>query len=74
MAQSVYTITPPNPRALDKSEYAEEFKRHGVNAVPVETDNLKSVLRSGCVNVIFGSLSFMAQIKDVFQSYLQNHQ
>ncbi len=74
LAQSVYTITPPNPRALDKSEYAEEFKRHGVNAVPVETDNLKSVLRSGCVNVIFGSLSFMAQIKDVFQSYLQNHQ
>ncbi len=74
VAQSVYTITPPNPRALDKAEYAEEFKRHGVNAVPIETDNLKSVLRSDCINVIFGSLSFMAQIKDIFQSYPQNHQ
>lgn len=74
MAQSVYTITPPNPRALDKSEYAEEFKRHSVNAVPIETNKLKTVLRSDCVNVIFGSLSFMAQIKDIFQSYPQNHQ
>ncbi len=34
IADKVFTVTPDNPRALNASEYAEEFKAIGISAVP----------------------------------------
>lgn len=65
IAESVYTITPPSPRALDKAEFAEEFKRCGINAAPIEINEISNVIKSNCVNIIFGSLSFMSRLREL---------
>ena len=62
IADKVYTITPDNPRALTADDYAEEFKKHGINAVPTEISDISKVTDKNGINVIFGSLSFMDKV------------
>lgn len=69
IADKVYTITPDNPRALTADEYAEEFKKHGINAVPVEISDIPGVIDKNGINVIFGSLSFMDKVFEIIKNY-----
>lgn len=65
IADAVYTITPDNPRALDNKAYAQEFKKHKINAVPIELTDIKKAINPDGINIIFGSLSFMDKVFEI---------
>ena len=65
VADAVYTITPDNPRALDNKAYAQEFKKHKINAVPIELADIKKAINPDGINIIFGSLSFMNRVFEI---------
>lgn len=68
LAERVYTVTPPNKRALDGTDLAKEVGSLGKTAVYCEKieDAVKFVLESAEDEVIvaFGSLSYLARIKE----------
>ncbi len=68
ISDKVYTITPDNPRALNNSEYAEEFRKHSVNAVPIDIEDIPRIINKDGINVIFGSLSFMERVFEVLKA------
>ena len=69
-AESVYTVTPPNPRALDASVLAQEAEELGKAAVPCSTIREAAMLALEEVRnqkadavVAFGSLSYLSVLK-----------
>ena len=70
LAHQVYTVTPPNKRALDGAALAEEVRSFGKNAVYCESIREAVVLsmkEAGMGNtdviVAFGSLSYLSELK-----------
>lgn len=70
-AEKVYTVTPPNKRALDGAVLAEEVRNFGKKAVFCE--EIKEAVVSAVMSVeagesdmivAFGSLSYLARLKD----------
>ncbi len=66
-AKSVFTVTPPNPRALPARDLAEEIRRRGVAAV--STDSIEEAVRSAMesakedsVILCFGSLYYLGDV------------
>lgn len=77
LAERVYTVTPPNKRALDGADLAKEVGSLGKTAVycaKIE-DAVKHVLESAEDEVIvaFGSLSYLARIKEAAERLGYNH-
>ncbi len=71
MAQKVYTVTPPNARALNGATLAEEVRSFGKEAVYCEkmADAVTFAVQDGKtgetdVIVAFGSLSYLAALKE----------
>lgn len=69
-ARQIYTVTPPNKRALDGQILAEEVRSFGKEAVCCESIREAAVLavkeaRMGNTDVIvaFGSLSYLSELK-----------
>lgn len=65
MADKVYTIQSDSPRALSKEAYAQEFKNCGVDAVPIDINDIPKHISNDKINIFFGSLSFMKEIKRI---------
>lgn len=72
LAQSVYTVTPPNKRALDGAVLAGEVRKLGKEAVFCKS--IREAARFALeetgepdVIVAFGSLSYLAEMKDAFK-------
>lgn len=59
LAERVFTITPDNARALNNKDYAAEFKKYGIDAVPTTLSEIHSIADKDKITVAFGSLSFM---------------
>ena len=59
LAERVFTITPDNARALNNEDYAAEFKKHGIDAIPTTLSEIYNIADKGKITVVFGSLSFM---------------
>ena len=59
MAERVFTITPDNARALNNEDYAAEFKKHGIDAIPTTLSEIYNIADKDKITVVFGSLSFM---------------
>ena len=68
-AETVYTVTPSNPRALDGRELAKEAKKYHTNVAycDSEAEAVKSAMEpAGEEDVIlaFGSLSYLGAVKE----------
>ncbi len=73
VSNTVYTVTPDSPRALDAKAYAEVFKSKGKNAVPNESfdeavskaysESLKSGTPILCVGSLYSYPDFKAALK-----------
>lgn len=64
-AEKIYTVTPPGPRGLDNSVFAQVIRKFNPNAEAVSLDTaLKLCLEeTDAVIAAFGSLSFLGEIK-----------
>jgi len=77
-ANHIYTITPPNPRALDGQVLAEEVSRWNEKAFYCESikDAVdKAILQSkqdGCPIVAFGSLSYLGELKESYKQICES--
>jgi dihydrofolate synthase/folylpolyglutamate synthase len=71
IADTVFTITPENPRALKAEKYAEVIAQNGTNALPCKdiSDALKRAIslaeKMGKTIVILGSLYTYCEVKKV---------
>ena len=75
-ADSVYTVTPPNKRALDGAVLADEVRSFGRKAVYCETIKeavelaMKEAVRGEADGILaFGSLSYLAELKETIACY-----
>lgn len=71
LASKIYTISSNNPRALDSSLLADEFRKYNKNTFNLK--NLKTALNKAKDDeniIIFGSLSFMENIYEIIQEEL----
>jgi len=78
-AQKVYTVTPPNARALDGAVLAEEVRSFGKEAVYCEKMTNAVILamqevEKGASDVIvaFGSLSYLSVLKQVIEDCIES--
>lgn len=75
IASRVFTVTPDNPRAMDASLLAEEFRAEGVNAVSFATVEegvraaMESALHTGTPLVCLGSLYMYAEVSAAVEKY-----
>ena len=71
--EKVYTVTPSNPRAMDKNELCEKIKRLGTDALSLDSD-AKSVLKliDGLNNdevlIVCGSLYLCSDVYNIIKS------
>ena len=71
VADTVYTITPSNPRALSAIEYAECIKKHGASAIPCDSMASavslakKSAIDGGKAICCLGSLYTYSEVVDL---------
>ena len=69
LADSVFTITPDNPRALPAAETAQVFREHGTSARSADSlaqgvqDALAYARESGRALVVLGSLYIYGDVK-----------
>ena len=76
VAESVVTITPPNPRALTAEDYALVFKIRGVDAEAVDSieSGVKKALikarKSSLPIVTLGSLYIYSEVRDALKNEL----
>lgn len=65
-ADKIYTVTPPTPRGLDNTVFAEVIRKFNKNAeaVTLEEAVKRSLDDTDAVVIAFGSLSFLADTKD----------
>ena len=75
-ASSVYTVTPPNKRALDGAVLAEEVRSFGKVVLYCETIKeavelaMKKVRQGEADGILaFGSLSYLAELKNAVTCY-----
>ena len=71
LAERVFTVTPPSPRALSAEELASVFRGHGVEAgpgeIPVSVANAKRyAAQKGLPLVMLGSLYMYGEVKKAF--------
>lgn len=66
LADKIYTVTPPSARGLDNTIFAEVIRRFNgnVEAVTLTEAVRRSLDDTDAVVIAFGSLSFLADIKD----------
>lgn len=67
----VFTVTPPNPRALDSNQLAQILSEHNVDAVACENikDAVSCVLKEASdddVILVFGSLYYLKEARKTF--------
>lgn len=68
IADTVYTVSPNNPRALDSEKYAEEFRRFGIHAESFESLSLAvstakdHAKEGGCATLVLGSLYMYGEV------------
>ncbi|MBQ4323799.1 MAG: bifunctional folylpolyglutamate synthase/dihydrofolate synthase [Clostridia bacterium] len=65
VAQAVYTVTPPNARALPAKEYAEVFRTLGIPATPCATvaEGIAKALTANSPVICLGSLYMYDEIR-----------
>ncbi|MBO5222726.1 MAG: bifunctional folylpolyglutamate synthase/dihydrofolate synthase [Clostridia bacterium] len=65
VAQAVYTVTPPNARALPAKEYAEVFRTLGIPATPCATvaEGIAKALSANSPVICLGSLYMYDEIR-----------
>ncbi len=65
VAQAVYTVTPPNARALPAEEYAEVFRTLGIPATPCATvaEGIAKALTANSPVICLGSLYMYDEIR-----------
>ncbi len=74
ISESVYTVTPNSPRALDSKEYAKAFEDKGTKAVPCESfddavrEAYESSLKSGTPILCVGSLYSYPDFKNALKN------
>ncbi|SEJ02744.1 dihydrofolate synthase / folylpolyglutamate synthase [Lachnospiraceae bacterium A10] len=69
LAEKVYTITPPNPRALSAKDLAAYVRSIGVDAEAFESpEDAVDCALAGDVICIFGSLYFVGKAREYFIS------
>ncbi len=62
IAKKVYTITPPNERALSGAELAEVFCAYGADVETTSIEKIPDIIEKDTTNVVFGSLSFLGEL------------
>ena len=69
-AEKIYTVTPDNPRAMDKEEAAEILRKYNKNTETAEIDEaVKKCMRDiGRVTIAFGSLSYLKDVTKAVQN------
>ncbi len=69
LAKKVYTITPPNPRALSAEDLAAYVRSIGVDAEAFESlEDAVDCALEGDVICIFGSLYFVGKVREYLKS------
>ena len=70
VAQAVYTVTPPNARALPAEEYAEVFRTLGIPATPCATvaEGIAKALSANSPVICLGSLYMYDEIRQAISS------
>lgn len=80
MANKIYTITPPNARALDGSELAEEIRKWNEHVLYCESieEAVNSAMdegrETGISTIAFGSLSYLAEAKKAHDNYIEKQE
>ena len=65
LADKIYTITPDNPRALDREKLAEILRKYNKNTETSEIDEAvkRCIADEKRVTIAFGSLSYLKDVK-----------
>ena len=73
VAKAVFTVTPPNPRALSAEDYAALFRTLGVPATPCATvaEAIAAARRDGTPVICLGSLYMYGEVRAAIEAESQ---